>query len=82
MEGGATQIGKTYRIDRATLVLHWLGGFRTPTIIPGGGLVTLITAPLDGAQMVDVHWDGGVVMMFTGDFLERGTLVSPLVGAA
>ena len=41
-----------------------------------GAVVTVQDVPLDGNRLVDVLWDGKLMMMFAIDLKQRGTLVS------
>jgi hypothetical protein len=43
-----------------------------PVMIPKGGEVEVLDGPLNGNRLVDVHWEGKTVMMFTYDVRDRG----------
>jgi hypothetical protein len=69
--------GERYRVDTPTLaILSLPNGKRIPRTVPKGAIVTVVNGPLDGTRLVDVEWDGEMVMMFTIDLRERGTLIS------
>ena len=42
------------------------------TTIPTGAEVEVIGGPLNGNRLVDVRWDGNIVMVFTNDIRDRG----------
>ncbi len=62
-----------YRLKRALLGIHSVEVERTAVVIPEGARVTLLCAPLNGYRLVDVHWEGKTVMLFTEDLREHGT---------
>jgi len=69
--------GERYRVDTPTLaILSLPNGKRIPRTVPKGAIVSVVNGPLDGTRLVDVEWDGEMVMMFTIDLRERGTLIS------
>lgn len=68
--------GETYRIDSPILaILSRLDGKRLPISIPKGSIVTVESGPLNGNRMVEVNWDGDILLAFTKDLKESGTLV-------
>jgi hypothetical protein len=68
--------GECYRVGTPTLaILSLPNGKRIPRTVPKGAIVTVLNGPLDGTRLVDVEWDGQMVMMFTVDLRERGTLI-------
>jgi len=73
--------GEYYRLNAPTLAIMSLpNGKRIPVTVPKGGIVKVVNGPLDGTRLVDVEWDGSMVMMFTIDLRERGTLIAPASG--
>jgi hypothetical protein len=64
-----------YRINRATIALFEENGRHVSRTVPGGAVIEINSAALDGDKLVDVIWDGKRVMMFTQDLRTRGTLV-------
>ena len=68
--------GHTYSLNSAILAIHTVDGERTATMVPQGAVVTVQDVPLDGNRLVDVLWDGKLMMMFAIDLKQRGTLVS------
>ena len=68
--------GETYRINSPTLaILSRPDGKRLPKTVPVGAIVTVVAGPLDGTRLVEVEWDDDILLMFTVDLREAGTLV-------
>jgi hypothetical protein len=73
--------GEYYRLNTPTLaILSLPDETRIPMTVPKGAVVKVVNGPLDGTRLVDVEWDGKMVMMFTIDLRERGTLVAQASG--
>jgi hypothetical protein len=49
---------------------------RIPVTVPKNAIVTIKAGPLDGTRLIDVEWDGQLVMMFTVDLRERGERIN------
>jgi hypothetical protein len=43
--------------------------------VPKNAIVTVQAGPLDGTRLIDVEWDGHIIMMFTVDLRERGAQI-------
>ena len=70
-------IRESYRLNQPILSIHSDDhGTRIPLTVPPGAVVVVTNGPLDGQRMVDVQWDGKIVMMFTVDLRARATLTS------
>jgi hypothetical protein len=59
-------------MNTPTLAVVIRNGYRTPIYVPKGDIVTVSDAPLDGTRLIEVHWNGETVMMFSIDLRERG----------
>lgn len=69
--------GEYYRLNTPSLAIKSLpNSKRISVTVPKGAVVKVVNGPLDGTRLVDVEWEGEVVMMFTIDLRERGTLVA------
>jgi hypothetical protein len=67
---------ETYRIkDPCLAIVLKLHGKRVSVTIPDGAEVTVVNGPLDGTGMVEVEWEGDIILMFTADLRTSGTLV-------
>ena len=69
--------GETYRINIPALAILFRpeGGKRLPLTVPTGSLVRVVDGPLNGTRIVEVDWDGDLVLMFTEDLRNHGTLI-------
>jgi hypothetical protein len=69
--------GEYYELNTPTLAIMSLAnGKRIPVTVPKGAIVSVVNGPLDGTRLVDVEWDGDLMLMFTIDLRERGTLIA------
>ena len=68
--------GETYRINSPTLaILSRSDGKRLPLTIPVGALVTVVAGPLNGTLLIEAEWEGDILLMFTTDVREGGSLI-------
>ena len=69
--------GETYRINIPALAILFRrgGGKRLPLTVPAGSLVRVVDGPLNGTRLVEVDWDGDLMLMFTEDLRNHGTLI-------
>lgn len=66
-------------VGRVRLLKPTLGIFtvtRLARALPEGSVIEIPTAPLQGARLVDVIWDGNAMMMLVQDLRERSEIVS------
>lgn len=70
--------GETYLINHPSLAIlsRPTGGKRLPVTVPAGSRVRVLEGPMDGTRLVEVDWDGDIVLMFTEDLRNHGTLIS------
>jgi len=57
------------------MAVETASGKRVAVTVPAGQTIKVISGPRHGDRMMDVLWDGRVVMMFAIDVEERGTEV-------
>ena len=68
--------GKRFRMTRDTLAIDSSGEKRTAVAVPTGEIVEVIRGPRpDDTRMVDVEWNGRILVMFAEDVEGRGQLV-------
>ena len=54
-----------------------IGGVRNAAImIPEGAIIEVLNGPFDGVRLMDVRYDGEMIMMFTNDMKDNTELVS------
>ena len=69
-------INDRYKLHTPTLAIRSLpAGKRVPVTIPKNALLTVTSGPVDGTRLVDVEWEGEMVMMFTADLRERSSKI-------
>jgi hypothetical protein len=68
--------GKRFRLEISTTAVEIVSGKRVAVRIPAGEAVKVVSGPRHGDRMMDVLWDGRVVMIFAVDVEERGTEVA------
>jgi len=68
--------GKQFKLSTATVAIDSSEGKRVAITIPADTTVKVVSGPTTGDRMVDVLWDGRVVVMFAIDLRERGTHVT------
>jgi hypothetical protein len=71
-------VGQRFKLKRSLLALERLDGHTKGFHLASGDIVTVKSGPLNGERIVDVEWNGRVIMMFTKDLIEHG---EPVDGA-
>ena len=70
-------IGKSFRLELATLSVEDLDGNRTAVTLPAGAIVKVVSVPTSAAdRMVDVCWEGRIVTVFLVDMHVRSTQIT------
>ncbi len=70
-------IGESYKLHSPTLaIMTTPEGKRIPVTVPKNAIVTVKDGPLDGTRLIDVEWDGELVMMFTLDLRQRAERIN------
>ena len=65
--------GKRYRLTSDTLAIESVNERRIAVTVPTGEIVEVIHGPLaDDTRMVDVRWNGKVLIIFAEDLQRRG----------
>lgn len=68
--------GKLFKLETPTMAIETVSGKRVAVTVPAGEIIKVISGPRHGDRMMDVFWDGRVVMMFAVDIQERGTEIA------
>jgi len=66
----------TFRITSPTIILFPEDGRHVSRMISKGELITINTETFNGNKLVEVLWEGRVVMMFTQDLRARGEKIN------
>jgi hypothetical protein len=61
-----------FRLNAATLGIVRIDGQNIPIIVPKDALIEMSPAPVDQDRLLDVVWEGRLVMMFTTDLRHVG----------
>ena len=64
--------GKHYRLTSTSVGIRPIDGRRIPVTLPSNAIVEVAGDPYDGGSLVDVVWEGSIVMMRTQDLRQRG----------
>jgi hypothetical protein len=65
--------GRSFRLTHETIAISEAKGKREAITIPEKAIVKVISGPTsERDRMVDVLWDGQVVVMFAVDLIARG----------
>lgn len=65
----------TYRLTEPILAMFALDGHHQAVTVPVGTIVDLNGKKLNGDRLMEVHWEGRLVLMFTEDLRARTTPV-------
>ena len=63
--------GQRFRITEPTIAMSQEHGRGTALTVSAGAIVEVHSGPLDGDRLVEVMWNGKMVMMFTQDLRLR-----------
>jgi hypothetical protein len=55
------------RLTRTALAIAQRDSRNTAIMIPMGAIIELLNGPFDGVRLMDVRYEGEVIMMFTND---------------
>ncbi len=67
--------GKRFKLETPTVAVETVGGKRVAVTVPAGETIKVVSGPRHGDRMMDVLWNGRIIMMFAVDVEERGTEV-------
>lgn len=65
--------GRRFKLAVATVAVETLDDKLHAITIPAGSDIKVVSGPRNGDRMMDVLWEGRVVMMFAVDVEKRGT---------
>lgn len=64
-----------YRIESPTIAMVLEDGRHVAHMVPSGAVITIESETFNGNKLVEVLWEGKLVMMFTQDIRSRGVKV-------
>ena len=59
--------GKRFKLGKSTVVRDVADVWRGAVTVPAGAIIEVVSGPNDGDGMVDIFWEGRLVMMFAID---------------
>jgi hypothetical protein len=59
--------GECLRLTRTAMAIAQRDSRNTAIMIPKGAVIELLNGPFDGVRLMDVRYEGEVIMMFTND---------------
>ena len=59
--------GECLRLTRAAMAIAQRDSRNTAIMIPKGAIIELLDGPFDGVRLMDVRYEGEIIMMFTND---------------
>lgn len=61
------QDGERFRLTRYAMAITLRDGRHTAIIVPEGAIIEVLNGPFDGTRLMDVKYEGELIMMFTDD---------------
>ena len=61
------QTGKRFRLTRSAMAVALRKERHVATMVPEGAIIEVLNGPFDGTRLMDVRYDGELIMMFTDD---------------
>ena len=59
--------GEFFRLNRTAMAIAQRNSRNTAIMVPAGVVIELLNGPFDGVRLMEVRYDGEVVLMFTDD---------------
>jgi hypothetical protein len=69
------QNGERFRLTRAAMAIAQREGRHVAIMIPDGAIIEVMNGPFDGTRLMDVKYEGEMIMMFTDDMKTHTELV-------
>ena len=63
--------GKRFRLRSPSLGIMSSDGHRIPVTIPINAIIQIADEPFNGNRLVDIVWEGNILMMWTQDVRQR-----------
>jgi hypothetical protein len=61
------QHGQRFRLTRYAMGIAQRDGRNMAIMVPVGAIIEVMNGPFDGVRLMDVRYDGEMIMMFTND---------------
>jgi len=59
--------GEFFLLTRTAMAIAQRDSRNVAIMVPEGAIIELLNGPFDGVRLMDVRYDGEVIMMFTND---------------
>lgn len=59
--------GEFLRLTRTAMAIAQRDSRNVAIMVPDGAIIELLNGPFDGVRLMDVRYDGEIIMMFTND---------------
>ena len=59
--------GKCFRLTRWAIAIAQRDSRNTAIVVPEGAIIEVLGGPFDGVRLMDVRYNGELIMMFTND---------------
>jgi hypothetical protein len=59
--------GELFRLTRWAMAIAQRDSRNTAIVVPEGAIIEVLNGPFDGVRLMDVRYNGELVMMFTND---------------
>ena len=69
------QLGKLYRLTREAMAIAQRNSRNVAITIPKDAVIEVIGGPFNGTRLMDVRYDGEMILMFTDDMETHTELV-------
>jgi hypothetical protein len=69
------QNGERFRLTRTAMAIAKREGRHTAIMVPNGAIIEVMNGPFDGTRLMDVRYDGEMIMMFTDDMKTHTEIV-------
>ncbi|HET9803768.1 MAG TPA: hypothetical protein VFP96_11060 [Candidatus Acidoferrum sp.] len=67
--------GDFFRLTRTAMAIAQRDSRNVAIMIPEGAVIELLDGPFDGVRLMDVRYNGEVIMMFTNDMEHHTEIV-------
>jgi len=69
------QQGQCFRLARSAIAIAQRNSRNVSIMIPEGAIIEIIGGPFNGTRLMDVRYNGELIMMFTDDMQTHTELV-------
>ena len=59
--------GEFFRLTRTAMAIAQRDSRNTAIMVPAGVIIEVLNGPFDGVRLMEVRYDGEVILMFTDD---------------